>query len=150
MKILPTNTKIRTAEAVFEIVFRMVGIFVVFFVFDWLFGSDNDLLISLLVLPTLYILKDSHKVIEPSTVIAEMHSDRVSVTRGFYQKVTDTLEFNSVENTEIISTYLGRRYNYATLRLYSPGGHVEIPFALNPEETLNDILACKSTPNKQG
>jgi len=142
----------RLLEAFVEVVAKLVGVYLVYLGFNWLaedvFGAtlSQDTLQSLLLLPALYVLKDApHIVIEPLTVKVEQHSDKMSVVRGITPRVRDTLEFKSVENTEIITTPLGWVLNYATVRLYSPGGHVEIPNVYRASdlvETINSEKKC--------
>ena len=135
----------RIAEAVLELTAKLFGIYVVYEVFNWfvntVLGQDlsSDTLLSLLLLPALYVLKDIDTVIDPATVTIERHHDRISVTRGLNPKVKDTLEFKSVENTEIITTLLGRVLGYSTIRLYSPGGLVEMPYVFGAEKVLISI-----------
>jgi len=82
---------------------RLLGIILVYvslntvLIFFGLLDSENDLMVSLLILPVLYILKDSYKV-------------------------TDTLELPTVDNIEVTKTFFGRVYNHASIRLIAPGG----------------------------
>jgi hypothetical protein len=150
MEVLKTATWSRSIEAIFEIAARLLGIFIVYRGFDFilrLFEASSgslDLLISMLLLPALYILKDSFSAIEPFTVKAEFYDDRISVSRGLAPRVRDTLEFRNSENIEVITSVLGYFLDYATIRLYSPGGYVEIPYVFQPECVVSKVKTAKS------
>lgn len=137
-----TSVWLRAVEAFFEVLARVIGIYLVYVAFNWvvvdLWGKDlsEDTLLSLLLLPALYVLRDLSDVIDSFTVTVKVYEDRVSVSRGFSCLVEDTLEYKSVENTEIITTLLGRLCKYSTVRLYSPGGLVEIPYVYAGDRVL--------------
>lgn len=139
----------RCIEAVFEVLARVLGIIVVYvflntvLIFLGLLDEHNDLMVSLLILPVLYILKDSYKVIEPFTVIVSLHEKEVTVTRGLVTKITDTLELLTVDNIEVTKTILGRVYNYASIRLITPGGWVEIPHLYDFENFVAHVHRAK-------
>lgn len=149
MEVLKTATWAKSIEAFFEIFARLLGIAIVYFGFDFLLKSfdassgSQDLLISMLMLPALFILKDSFSVIEPFTVKAEFYQDKISVYRGFAPRVKDTLEFKNSENIEIITSVLGGFMGFSTVRLYSPGGFVEIPYVYNPEVVVSNVESAK-------
>ena len=130
---LKTARLTRCFEAFLEIVFRLLGITLVYLVLNHSFiyldlvNSENEMMLSLLILPILYILKESYKIIEPLTVTVRFSDDQISVSRGFLVKVIDTLEFKTVDNIETIETVVGKVCGYATIKLYAPGGGVEIP-----------------------
>lgn len=139
----------RCIEAVFEVLARVLGIILVYvflnavLIFFGLLDEQNDLMVSLLILPVLYILKDSYKVIEPFTVIASLHEKEVTVTRGLVTKVTDTLELPTVDNIEITRTIFGRVFNHASIRLIAPGGWVEIPHLYDFENFVAHVHRAK-------
>ena len=141
----------RMTEAFLELVAKLFGIYMVYLGFNCFVSAAlgqnlaSDTLLSILLLPALYILKDINTVIDPLTVSVELCSDRVSVTRGLNPKVKDTLEFKNVENTEIITTLMGRFCGYSTIRLYSPGGLVEIPHAYEAENIIDSINSTQKT-----
>ena len=143
--VLITAKKVRCLEAIFEIVFRLVGISLVYYllnkilIFLGLLGSASELMVSLLILPVLYILKDAYKIIEPFTVKVWMTHEDITVSRGLVTKIEDTLEFKTVENLEVIESLLGKVFGYATIKLYSPGGGVEIPFVYDSSVVLSDL-----------
>jgi hypothetical protein len=150
MKILPTSKWTRALEAFIELAVKLVGVFVVYRVFDWLLSahfqslSGQDNLMSLLLLPSLYILKDISVVLEPFTVVVEQHNDKISVFCGVAPRVKDTLEFKSVENIEVVTTLIGRFRNYGTIRLYSPGGSIEMLYVYDPNKVVKEIEAKKN------
>jgi len=98
MENLKTAKWVRVFEAAGEILLKVLGMCAVFIVFEYLLGlipnlnADRELLVSMLLLPTLYILKDANIIIDPLTVVAESHPDKISVFRGVAPKVKDTLE----------------------------------------------------------
>ena len=149
MEVLKTAIWARAFEAAFEIAIRLFGIFVVFIGFNFLLkllnasSGSHDLLISMLLLPALYVLKDSYIVFDPFTVKAEFYDDKISVYRGIAPRVKDTLEFKNSENIEIITSVLGYFCNYSTVRLYSPGGYVEIPYVFQPEDVVSKVEKAK-------
>lgn len=146
---LETAKHSRFFEAAITVGARLSGIIGVYICFNSLLvklgviSSDSDLMISLLILPVIYILKDSYTLLEPYTVSAFYNDDKVSVTRGFFTKVTDTLDFVNVENTEIIQSLIGKHYKFATIKMYSPGGGVEVPFLFEYEKLLAYIDSTK-------
>ena len=98
---------------------------------------------SLLLLPSLYVLRDADHILDPFTVEVTLFSDKISVIRGVSPRVNDTLEYQSVENIEIITPILGRLCGYATVRLYSPGGSVEIPYVYGAEKVVRIVERLK-------
>ncbi len=149
MDVLNTAKWARAMEAACEIAVRLLGIFVVYQGFDFLLKSieassgSQDLLISMLLLPALYILKDSFRVIEPFTVRVEFYEKKISVFRGLAPRVKDTLEFKNSENIEVITSVFGQVLGYSTVRLYSPGGYVEIPYVYQPEDIVSKVECAK-------
>ena len=152
MYLIKTAKYPRLFEAIFELVAKLVGSYCVYILFNWFINTvldkdvKDDTLLSLLLLPALYVLKDIYLVIDPMTVTVEMHRDKISVTRGFFPQIIDTLEFKNVENTEVITTLLGRLCDYSTIRLYSPGGLVEMPHVYAAKTILERINHYKKYP----
>lgn len=145
MYLIKTAKYPRLIEAIFELVAKLVGSYCVYILFNWFINTvldkdvKDDTLLSLLLLPALYVLKDIYLVIDPMTITVERYRDKISVTRGLVPQIIDTLEFKSVENTEVITTLLGRYCGYSTIRLYSPGGQVEMPHVYRAEKILRFI-----------
>lgn len=145
MYLIKTAKFPRLIEAIFELVAKLVGSYCVYILFNWFISTvldkdvKEDTLLSLLLLPALYVLKDVYVIIDPMTVTVERYRDKISVTRGLAPKIIDTLEFKSVENTEVITTLLGRCCGYSTIRLYSPGGLVEMPHVYKAQKILKFI-----------
>lgn len=148
-KLISTAIFPRFLESILELVFNLFSIYLVYLGFNWVIDVltkgdfTGDTLLSILLLPALYVLKDYNKVIDPFTVKVEMYTDRISVTRGLNPRIEDTLEFKSVENNELITTLFGRIFNYSTIILYSPGGHVEMPYVYNAKKILDEINSSK-------
>tara|TARA_Y100000310_G_scaffold243268_1_gene247738 strand:- start:6294 stop:6731 length:438 start_codon:yes stop_codon:yes gene_type:complete len=137
----------------------MLGLSVVYYslnfilIFSGLLESESELMVSLLILPILVILKDANKILEPLTVIVKISEDEISVSRGLITRVIDKLEFKTVDNAEVVETLGGKLFGHATIRLYAPGGSVEIPFLYDYEFFLDDFKQRKQTliqpPKKQ-
>jgi Bacterial PH domain len=149
MNLISTSKFYRSIEALLEVIFKLVAIYAVYEAFNWFVSCvlnknlAEDTLLSLLLLPALYILKDFDSVLDPATVVIEQHPGKISVKRGFAPKVKDTLEFKNVENIEVITSLLGRLLDYSTIRLYSPGGLVEMPYVYGAEAVVEDIDRAK-------
>ncbi|MBE4245349.1 PH domain-containing protein [Vibrio parahaemolyticus] len=149
MRKVVTSQKLRAFEASIETISKLLAIYVVYIVFNWLVGTllgkdlAEDTLLSLLLLPALYILRDADQIIDPFTVRVTLFSDKVSVVRGLSPRVNDTLEYQCVENIEIVTPLLGWVCGYATVRLHSPGGNVEIPYVFNAEKIVSIVERLK-------
>ncbi|PAU35733.1 hypothetical protein CKF94_24130 [Vibrio coralliilyticus] len=149
MRKLKTSHKLRALEASIETISKLLAIYLVYLVFNWLvvtlLGKNlaEDTLLSLLLLPALYVLRDADHIVDPFTVRVTLFSDKISVIRGVSPRVNDTLEYQSVENIEIITPILGWLCGYATVRLYSPGGSVEIPYVYRAEKVVRIVEKLK-------
>ncbi|MFD1383101.1 PH domain-containing protein [Rhodanobacter aciditrophus] len=154
LKYLKTSKIPRAIEALLELIIQLAGISIVYLSFKYLLwltdASDNsqDILISMLLLPSLYILKDVYKIAEPFTVKIEMHHNRVASHRGFATRTEDVLEFIHSENQEKTTTPFGRLFGYATIRLYSPGGYIELPYVCHPKDVEDHITFAKEQNKK--
>lgn len=145
MNEIPTSKWIRCIEAFLELTFKLLGIYVVYFAINWLgkdlFGSDfrQDTLLSLLLLPAIYVLRDLLIIIEPFFSDVKMSELQVTVKSGISPRIIDTLNLASVDNIEIVKTPLGYCFNYASIRLYGRGGSVDMPFVCDAEEISKTI-----------
>ena len=145
MKNLKVAKYFRMIESFFEVMFILTGVLIVYISLSYvlnyfeLVDKANDMMASMLILPVLYILKDFYKVFESLTVVAVYDDKTISVTRGILTKVKDTLEFEKADNIELITTIAGGWFGYSTIRLYSPGGNVEVPFIYNSSCLLEHI-----------
>lgn len=148
---LSTSKGIRCFEALLEILVKLIGISIVYAIVNWLgqfmLGSDfqQDTLLSLLLLPAIYVLRDLLTIIEPYFVIVEKSQNFVSVTYGITPRIIDTLELHSVDNIEVLRTPLGYLFNYGTIRLYGRGGQVEMPFVFNAEQVSKTLNIGRQT-----
>ncbi|WP_169338286.1 PH domain-containing protein [Colwellia piezophila] len=130
----------RMFEAFIEIIIKLIGLYFTYLVFKKmgisLMGKEfqTDTLFSLLLLPVLYIFKDSHVVFKPFTIKVLLNDKDVTVTSGFFTKRHDKLTIRTVDNIELITTPIGRLYNYGTLHLYTPGATVTLPYIKNAIE----------------
>jgi uncharacterized membrane protein YdbT with pleckstrin-like domain len=125
---------LRSIEAIGEIIFRIFGLILVYLIFEFIgkkiIGSDfqKDILLSLVVLPAIYVLKDSHKVLEAFFVSVNISDDNISVKSGILTTREDTLAFKNVENFEYVTTVVGRVFGFTTMYLYAYGSWVRVPF----------------------
>lgn len=101
---------------------------------SWEYAFTPDLLLSLVVLPSIYILKDAYKIVEPFTVEVHTTDSDITVRMGFITQRVDRLLIKNIDNIEVTRTPIGRLLGYRTLHLYSAGGYVALPF-------LNDCSA---------
>lgn len=142
---LKTSTAIRSFEALLEILVKLAGIVAVYLLFNWIgqtvFGSEfgQDTLLSLLLIPALYVLRDFLIIIEPFFVVVEKADTKVKVQYGLAPRVTDTLQLDSVDNVEVSKTPLGLVFNYGTIRLYGRGGQLEMPFVRDADKVAESI-----------
>lgn len=151
MRKFKSSRIIRFIEALVETVVKLWAVYFVYLGFNWFVlnvldkNVADDTLMSLLLLPALYILKDLDVVIDPLTIKIEKDRDRISVVRGLTPRVRDTLEFKSVENIEVITTVFGSIFNFSTVVLYSPGGNVEIPYVYRANKVVQIVNRAKGT-----
>lgn len=128
----------RSIEAFFELVAKLLGLVVVYAIFEFVGKSlmgeafRSDTLLSLVVLPAIYVLKDSHRILEPYFVKILLSDEKVTVESGILTKRLDCLSLQNVENVELITTLLGRLCGYSTLYVYAYGSWVVIPFVESP------------------
>lgn len=140
----------RSIEASLEIIAKLLGVYLVYRMFNYIgqqmLGESfsQDTLLSLLLLPTLYILTELPSIIEPFVVKVQKSESRVSVISGIVPRVADTLDLESVDNIEIIKTPMGFLFNYGSIRLFGLGGSVEMPFVKNAEQVSKTISLGRS------
>lgn len=135
----------RSIEAALEIAAKLFGVYLVYRIFNFIghkvLGDEfsQDTLLSLLLLPTLYVLTELPSILEPFVVVVKKSENRVSVTSGIVPRIADTLDLESVDNIEIIKTPFGFVFNYASIRLFGLGGSVEMPFVKDAEQVSKTI-----------
>ena len=139
MDAVNTSKWIRSLEAILEIFLKLFGTYLVYLLISEIgnYFSENfakDTLLSLLLLPAIYVLKDSLIIIEPFFAKVEMSSEVVTVKNGITPRITDSLKISSVDNVEVVKTPLGYLFNYASIRLYGKGGYVNMPYVCNADE----------------
>ena len=124
----------RCFEAACEILCRLLGLVIVYVMFE-LIGTEvvgthfqKDTLLSLVVLPAIYVLKDLHTIFEPYFVKVWMNKESVKVQSGILTQRIDNLILKNVENVELTKSPIGRLCGYTTLCLYAYGSWVELPF----------------------
>jgi uncharacterized membrane protein YdbT with pleckstrin-like domain len=127
----------RSAEAFIEIILKLVGVYLTYLIFNklgqWLLDADfsSETLFSLLMLPSLYILKSADTVISPWFVKVNISDTEVEARTGVLTQRLDKLNLKNVENIEIISTLGGRIFGYSSIYLYAYGSWVLLPFITN-------------------
>jgi uncharacterized membrane protein YdbT with pleckstrin-like domain len=128
----------RSIEAFFELIAKLLGLVIVYLIFEFV-GNQlmpgefrSDTLLSLVVLPAIYVLKDVYQILEPFFVTIQLSDEQVSVESGILTRRLDCLQLTTVENVELITTPVGRLCGYSTLCVYAYGSWVEIPFVESP------------------
>ncbi|ALO35607.1 hypothetical protein CMT41_13455 [Colwellia sp. MT41] len=94
---------------------------------------------SLLLLPTLYVLKGAHIIISPYFVVVKISDNEVQSRTGIFTYRLDKLQLKTVENIEIVSTLLGKEFNYSTIYLYAHGSWFELLYVVHLEEIKAQI-----------
>ena len=92
-----------------------------------------------MLLPTLYVLKGADIIIPPYFVGVKISENEVQSRTGIFTHRLDKLQLKTVENIEIVSTLLGRVFNYSTIYLYAHGSWVALPYVVHPEEIKTQI-----------
>lgn len=68
---IPVAKLLPSFEALLEVLVKLFGLAIVYIIFEavgkWLMGDDfrADMLLSVVVLPAIYVLKDSYTIFEP-------------------------------------------------------------------------------------
>ena len=145
-------------EVIGEILFKILGLYIVYLIFDfigkWIEVGDvtSNTLLSIVVLPAIYVLKDAYAIFTPFTVTISLSDNDITVEQGIYTKRLDCLKLDTVENVELITTALGRYKSYGTLDLYSYVSTIQIPNVkdyLNIKDDIESrIEACKRSEPK--
>lgn len=123
----------RSFEVVFKILVEIFSLCVVYIIFkfigEWITDGkfDTDILLSVVVLPAIYILKDSYQIFTPFSVTVTLSDNEVTVKKGIFTQHLDCLKLTTVENIESVTTVLGKHNNYGTLHLYSYGAGIDMP-----------------------
>lgn len=137
-EVVPVERLWCSIEAILELAVKLLGLVVVYLVFEFIgkliTGGEfkPDTLLSLVVLPAIYILKELHVVLEPFFVNIILSDDQVTVESGILTRRLDCLNLKNVENVEMITTPFGRLFDYSTLVVYAYGSWVKIPHIKSP------------------
>ena len=143
--VIPTCKWKRIFEAFLEIIFQIIGVYISYLLFnllgEFLLGDkyQSETVYSLLLLPTLYVLKGAHIIVSPYFVVVKISENEVQSRTGIFTHRLDKLQLKTVENIEIVSTLLGRVFNYSTIYLYAHGSWVRLPYVVQPEEIKAQI-----------
>jgi len=136
-------------EAVADILLQLIGLSLMYFIFNEigknLIGNDfsPDMLLSLVVLPAILVLKSCGKIFEPYFVEVFLDNETLSVKQGILTTFEDSLSLKTVENIEVTTTLLGKLRNYATIRVFAYGAWVTIPNVKNAQNIklrIEDIV----------
>ncbi len=139
-------------EAAIDILLQLFGLCLMYLLFkeigEYLIGENfsKDVLLSLVVLPSILVLKSVGEVFEPYFVEVSLSDETLSVKQGILTTFEDSLSLKNVENIEVITTVLGKYLNYATLRVYAYGSWVVVPNVKNAEalkEKIEQIMGNK-------
>lgn len=146
-------------EEVVDILVKLIGLSVVYLIFtvigeyvigEYVIGEDysKDLLLSMVVLPAIYVLKQTSEILQPYFVKVELNEDVLSVKQGIITTFEDSLILDTVENVETVTTLLGKFLGYSTIRIYAYGSWVIVPNVHNPKQLkdrLETIIQNKKT-----
>jgi len=86
-----------------------------------------------------YVLKGAHIIVSPYFVVVTISENEVQSRTGIFTHRLDKLQLKTVENIEIVSTLLGRVFNYSTILLYAHGSWVRLPYVVQPDEIKKQI-----------
>ena len=154
MKELPVNTRESAIEAAVIILAKLGGIAGAYaslcILGDMLDGDfDHSFLLGLVLLPALSVLKDGYKVWEPYTTTVTLSDTELVVEIGYFRRFNDRLKLDNVENTELVTTPMGRKHNFGVLNLYTYGSSIELPHIKDPNAIQKKIEAIM-VKNHQG
>jgi uncharacterized membrane protein YdbT with pleckstrin-like domain len=127
-------------EEVVDIVVKLMGLAIVYLIFtiigEHVIGDDysKDLLLSMVVLPAIYVLKQTSEILQPYFVKVDLKEDVLSVKQGIITTFEDSLILDTVENVETVTTLLGKLMGYSTIRISAYGSWVIVPNVHNPKE----------------
>jgi uncharacterized membrane protein YdbT with pleckstrin-like domain len=143
---VPVVKLARSIEALCELMVELIGLVIVYVIFEFVGKSlisnfQSDMLLSLVVLPAIYVLRDLHTIFAPFFVKIVLHEDTITVESGILTRRLDCLNLQTVENIELITTLLGRFIGYSTLTIYAYGSWVQLPNVKSPEEVKAKIEA---------
>ena len=141
-------------EEVVDIIIQLIGLTIIYLLFteigERVIGEEfsKDILLSMVVLPAILVLKQASNVFQPYFVEVDLQGNTLSVKQGILTTFEDSLNLDTVENVETVTTIIGRLLNYSTIRIYAYGSWVEVPNIQNPEglkQRLNDIIKSKKS-----
>ena len=144
-------------EEVVDIVVKLIGLAIVYQIFtiigEYVIGEDysKDLLLSMVVLPAIYVLKQTSEILQPYFVKVDLKEDVLSVKQGIITTFEDSLILDTVENVETVTTLLGKFMGYSTIRIYAYGSWVIVPNVHNPKDLKARLdVIIKSKKAKKG
>ncbi|MFP8966550.1 PH domain-containing protein [Pokkaliibacter sp. CJK22405] len=119
-------------EQLLTILAELIGLVLTYITFKYVANYftesfNSDYLLSIALLPALYILKSIGVIIEPLFIKIERSENHITATTGILTRRKDKIALNKIENVERVQTFLGRRCGYCTITLYAPGGWVKLP-----------------------
>ena len=111
---------------------KSAGLFLTAFLLSWIFGADEGIVYSVLILPLITILKTAYLDFEPLFIQAAYCDTSIIVRRGTAAESIERLDLRTVENIELKLTPIGKLRNSGTLDLYGYGGQIRIPYVKHP------------------
>ncbi len=111
---------------------KSVGLFITAFLLSGIFGAEEGIVYSVLILPLIAILKTAYLDFEPLFIHASYSDKAIIVRRGTAAESIERLDLRTVENIELKLTPVGKIRNSGTLDIYGYGGQVRIPYIKDP------------------
>lgn len=151
---IPVVKMARSIEILLELIAEIFGLLAAYYIFEFvgklIIGSNfrSDMLLSIVVLPAIYILRGFYAVFSPYFVTIKLHEYTITVETGILTKRIDSLKLKTVENIELITTPLGRLVGYSTLSLYACGSAIHLPNVKSPflvKEKINEAILLSKT-----
>jgi len=128
-----------------DYIIRIFGIFIVFYILNFLGKNIFDLfpseyLFSLVIIPIIDIIKyyPTDFAIRVSSKIF-LHEDFIESTFGINNILVDKLFLNNIENIERRKTIFSSIFGYETIRVSGIGNHVDLICVKNPQYLIDKI-----------
>lgn len=158
---IETSKFIPCVEVFLEFFIEIIGLTIIYFIFEWivyLFIEKNDFnsdfLLSLVILPAVYVLKDFHQVFAPLFIKVLFNQENIIVKSGILTRREDSLELKNIENIELVFSPAGRWpifsiwKKYYTLHLFAYGSEIVVPYVKSPLDLHEKIKQAKKNKIK--
>ncbi len=126
-------------ENLFLTAIKIAGLFITAYFLSWLFGAEESIIYSILILPLVAILKTVYLDFEPLFVQAAYCERAIMVRRGTSLESIQRLDLRTVENIELSLTPIGKVRNSGTLDIYGYGGQIRVPYIKDPLKVQADL-----------